>query len=158
MRDFITLVDDESWKEFMPKDVTKDLFRQLLKYYDEDVIVGAGLRIRRMARAADELPPTQRVLRIAEIFGLFRNPDKETVLTPWRVVNMHLSDMLGGFCFYDETFQHPDGLLDEPRLIDRGDASETVLLYNPQSKPNTTGEQADYEIRNLWEVPELLEQ
>lgn len=133
MRDFITLVDDESWKEFMPKDVTKDLFRQLLKYYDEDVIVGAGLRIRRMARAADELPPTQRVLRIAEIFSLFRNPDKETVLTPWRVVNMHLSDMLGGFCFYDETFQHPDGLLDEPRLIDRGDASEAVLL-NPEAR------------------------
>lgn len=133
MRDFITLVDDESWKEFMPKDVTKDLFRQLLKYYDEDVIVGAGLRIRRMARAADELPPTQRVLRIAEIFSLFRNPDKETVLTPWRVVNMHLSDMLGGFCFYDETFQHPDGLLDEPRLIDRGDASEAVLL-NPDAR------------------------
>ena len=133
MRDFITLVDDESWKEFMPKDVTKDLFRQLLKYYDEDVIVGAGLRIRRMARAADELPPTQRVLRIAEIFSLFRNPDKETVLTPWRVVNMHLSDMLGGFCFYDETFQPPDGLLDEPRLVDRGDASEAVLL-NPEAK------------------------
>ena len=133
MRDFITLVDDESWKEFMPKDVTKDLFRQLLKYYDEDVIVGAGLRIRRMARAADELPPTQRVLRIAEIFSLFRNPDKETVLTPWRVVNMHLSDMLGGFCFYDETFQHPDGLLDEPRLVDRGEVSDAVLL-NPDAR------------------------
>lgn len=133
MKDFIGLVDDESWVEFMPKGVTKELFRQLLKYYDEDVIVGAGLRIRRMARAADELPPTQRVLRIAEIFSLFRNPDKETVLTPWRVVNMHLSDMLGGFCFYDETFQHPDGLLDEPRLVDRGDASEAVLL-NPEAK------------------------
>ena len=133
MRDFITLVDDESWKEFMPKDVTKDLFRKLLKYYDEDVIVGAGLRIRRMARAADEMPPTQRVLRIAEIFSMFRNPDKETVLTPWRVVNMHLSDMLGGFCFYDETFQHPDGLLDEPRLVDRGGPSEAVLL-NPDAK------------------------
>ena len=91
------------------------------------------MRIRRMARAADELPPTQRVLRIAEIFSLFRNPDKETVLTPWRVVNMHLSDMLGGFCFYDETFQHPDGLLDEPRLVDRGDASEAVLL-NPDAR------------------------
>lgn len=133
MKDFIGLVDDESWVEFMPKGVTKELFRQLLKYYDEDVIVGAGLRIRRMARAADELPPTQRVLRIAEIFSLFRNPDKETVLTPWRVVNMHLSDMLGGFCFYDETFQHPDGLLDEPRLVDRGDASEAVLL-NPDAR------------------------
>ena len=133
MKDFITLVDDESWKEFMPKDVTKDLFQQLLKYYDEDVIAGAGLRIRRMARAADEMPPTQRVLRIAEIFSLFRNPDKETVLTPWRVVNMHLSDMMGGFCFYDETFKHPDGLLDEPRLVDRGDVSDAVLL-NPDAK------------------------
>lgn len=133
MRDFISLVDDESWTEFMPKDVSKDLFRRLLKYYDEDVIVGAGLRIRRLARAADELPPTQRVIRIAEIFSLFRNPDKETVLTPWRVVNMHLSDMLGGFCFYNESFNHPDGLLDAPRLIDRGDASEAVLL-NPEAK------------------------
>ena len=133
MRDFISLVDDESWTEFMPKDVSKDLFRRLLKYYDEDVIVGAGLRIRRLARAADELPPTQRVIRIAEIFSLFRNPDKETVLTPWRVVNMHLSDMLGGFCFYNESFSHPDGLLDAPRLIDRGDASEAVLL-NPEAK------------------------
>lgn len=133
MNDFITLVDDESWEEFMPEGVTKDLFRRLLKYYDEDVIVGAGLRIRRLARAADELPPTQRVMRIAEIFGLFRNPDKETVLTPWRVVNMHLSDMLGGFCFYDETFNHPDGLLEAPRLIDRGEASDAVLL-NPDAK------------------------
>lgn len=133
MRDFISLVDDESWTEFMPKDVSKDLFRRLLKFYDEDVIVGAGLRIRRLARAADELPPTQRVIRIAEIFSLFRNPDKETVLTPWRVVNMHLSDMLGGFCFYNESFNHPDGLLDAPRLIDRGDASEAVLL-NPEAK------------------------
>ena len=122
MKDFITLVDDESWAEFMPKGVSKALFRRLLKYYDEDVVVGAGLRIRRLAKAADELPPTQRVMRIAEIFSLFRNPDKETVLTPWRVVNMHLSDMLGGFCFYDETFRHPDGLLDEPRLVDRGGA------------------------------------
>lgn len=133
MRDFISLVDDESWKEFMPEKVTKDLFRQLLKYYDEDVIVGAGLRIRRMSKAADELPPTQRVLRIAEIFSLFRNPDKETVLTPWRVVNMHLSDMLGGFCFYDDTFAQPDGLLDEPRLIDRGEVSDAVLL-NSEAK------------------------
>lgn len=133
MRDFITLVDDESWAEFMPKGVSKALFRQLLKYYDEDVIVGAGLRIRRLARAADELPPTQRVMRIAEIFSLFRNPDKETVLTPWRVVNMHLSDMLGGYCFYDETFRHPDGLLEAPRLVDRGDVSASVLL-NPDAR------------------------
>ena len=93
MADFITLVDDESWQEFMPKTVDKPLFRKLLKYYDEDVVIGAGLRIRRMAKAADELPPTKRVQRIAEIFSHFRNPDKETVLTPWRVVNLHLSNI-----------------------------------------------------------------
>lgn len=102
MADFITLVDEESWQEFMPKTVDKPLFRKLLKYYDEDVVSGAGLRIRRIAKAADELPPTERVKRIAEIFSHFRNPDKETVLTPWRVVNLHLSNMMGGYCFLNE--------------------------------------------------------
>ncbi|MFR9065860.1 MAG: hypothetical protein ACLVJH_02020 [Faecalibacterium prausnitzii] len=43
MADFITLVDEESWQEFMPKTVDKPLFRKLLKYYDEDVVSGAGL-------------------------------------------------------------------------------------------------------------------
>ena len=104
MADFITLVDEESWQEFMPKTVDKPLFRKLLKYYDEDVVSGAGLRIHRMAKAADELPPTERVKRIAEIFSHFRNPDKETVLTPWRVVNLHLSNMVGGYCFLNEQF------------------------------------------------------
>lgn len=104
MTDFITLVDEESWQEFMPKTVDKPLFRKMLKYYDEDVVSGAGLRIRRMAKAADELPPTERVKRIAEIFSHFRNPDKETVLTSWRVVNLHLSSMVGSYCFLNEQF------------------------------------------------------
>jgi hypothetical protein len=133
MKDFVTMVDDESWAEFMPKGISKALFNKLLKYYDEDVVMGAGLRIRRMAKAADELLPTQRVQRIAEIFNHFRSPDKETVLTPWRVVNLHMSDMLGGYCFYDEGFAQPDGLLDEPRLVDRGDVTADLFL-NPEVK------------------------
>lgn len=127
MVDFIGLVDDESWQEFMPKGVSKPLFRKLLKYYDEDVVSGAGLRIRRMARAADDLPPTKRVQRIAEIFSYFRNPDKETVLTPWRVVNLHLSNMIGGYCFLNEQFDAQD-VLDEPRLVDQGDVTEDIFL------------------------------
>lgn len=115
--DFVDLVDDESWNEFMPEGVSKSLFKKLLKYYDEDVVVGAGLRIRHMARAADELPPLRRVQRIVEILSLFRNPDKETVLTPWRVVNMHMGDSLGGYNFYSTDFL-PDGALDDPRWID----------------------------------------
>lgn len=127
MADFVDLVDDESWEEFMPRNVTKGLFRKLLKYYDEDVVVGAGLRIRHLAKAADELPPTRRVQRIAEIFSLFRNPDKETVLTPWRVVNMHMGDTVGGYNFYGEGYP-TDGVLDTPRLIDNGDVTADLFL------------------------------
>ena len=132
MADFITLVDEESWQEFMPKTVDKPLFRKLLKYYDEDVVSGAGLRIRRMAKAADELPPTERVKRIAEIFSHFRNPDKETVLTPWRVVNLHLSSMVGGYCFLNEQFD-PQEVLEEPRLVDQGQVTEDIFL-NPDAR------------------------
>ncbi len=132
MADFITLVDEESWQEFMPKTVDKSLFRKLLKYYDEDVVSGAGLRIRRMAKAADELPPTERVKRIAEIFSHFRNPDKETVLTPWRVVNLHLSNMVGGYCFLNEQFDSQE-VLEEPRLVDQGQVTEDIFL-NPEAR------------------------
>ena len=132
MADFITLVDEESWQEFMPKTVDKPLFRKLLKYYDEDVVSGAGLRIRRMAKVADELPPTERVKRIAEIFSHFRNPDKETVLTPWRVVNLHLSNMVGGYCFLNEQFDSQE-VLEEPRLVDQGQVTEDIFL-NPEAR------------------------
>lgn len=128
LEQFIDIVDDESWKIFMPEDVDKSLFRKMLVFYDQDVIEGAGLRIRRMAKAADEMMPTQRILRIAEIFACFRNPAKETVLTPWRVVNMHLGDTIGGYNFYKEGYPQNDGLLEEPRVIDHGKVTEDVFL------------------------------
>ena len=126
--DFISIVDDASWKEFMPKEVDKNLFKKLLVFYDEDVIEGAGMRIRSLAKAADEMMPTQRVMRIAEIFSYFRNPAKETVLTPWRVVNMHMGDTVGGYSFYKEGYPLTDGLLDEPRLIDNGAVTDHLFL------------------------------
>lgn len=125
LKDFVKLVDDESWQEFMPRDLKKDLFLDILRYYDQDVVVGAGLRIRKMAKAADELPPTLRAQRIVEILSKFKNPDKETVLTPWRVVNMHMGDILGGYNFFDE---HYHAQLDEPRFLDKGDVSTDVFL------------------------------
>lgn len=109
---FTTYVDDKSWEEFMPKGVTKDKFNQFIEYYDKDIFIEAGNQIRRKAKAADELLPTERVMRIAEIFSSFKNPDKETVLTPWRVVNKHLGDTLGGYNFYSEK----DELLDEDKI------------------------------------------
>ena len=102
---FANLIDAQSWEEFMPKDVTKQVFEKFKKYYEPDVFREAGKRIREMARAADKFTIEERIERIASIFNTFRNPDKETVLTPWRVVNMHMSDCLGGWCFYDEEFK-----------------------------------------------------
>lgn len=125
LKDFVNIVDDESWEEFMPKGLKQSLFLDILKYYDEDVVVGAGLRIRKMAKAADELPPTLRAKRIVEIMSKFKNPDKETVLTPWRVVNMHMGDMLGGYNFFDEDYIKE---LEEPRFVEQGDVSANIFL------------------------------
>lgn len=117
---FVDVVDDSSWDEFMPTGVTKEKFKEFQKYYDEEVFIAAGRRIRNIARDADTLDPTERVIKIASLFSYFKNPDKETVLTPWRVVNMHMSDTLGGWDFWDE--QHQD-TLDSPRFVDRGDVT-----------------------------------
>ena len=123
---FIDVVDDSSWNEFMPKGVTKSKFKEFQKYYDEEVFIAAGRRIRNISKEADTLDPTERVKKIAGLFSYFKNPDKETVLTPWRVVNMHMSDCLGGWCFYSETFSE-DGRLDEPRFVDRGRVTADVF-------------------------------
>ena len=129
---FVELVDDESWNEFMPKGVTKAIFRKFIKYYDKDVFVAAAKEIRLKAKRADGLLPTDRVQQIALIHSKFKNPDKETVLTPWRVVNMHMSDCLGGYCFYDESFSE-DGKLDIPRFVDQGKVTVDTLS-NPDAR------------------------
>lgn len=121
---FADIVDNASWKEFMPQDVTKRVFAKFKKYYDPDVFREAGKRIREMARAADKFTIEERILRIATIFNTFRNPDKETVLTPWRVVNMHMSDCLGGWCFYDKDFKD---MLDIPRYISHHGVTDNVF-------------------------------
>ena len=103
---FTSQVDDKSWEEFMPKGVTKELFRKFSKYYDQDVFIEAGKIIRQRVKKLDTEDPIDRVEHLAEIFGTFHNPDKETVLTPWKVVNMQLGMTLGGYCFYDNQYKY----------------------------------------------------
>lgn len=124
---FCDLVDDLSWEEFMPKGVTKEIFGQFKKYYDSDVFRESGVKIREMARAADKLSIEDRIERISSIFATFRNPDKETVLTPWRVVNMHLAQSLGGWCFYDKDYNEQ---ILEPELIKQNEITDEVLKKN----------------------------
>ena len=125
---FTQLVDAQSWEEFMPRGVTKQRFNAFKKYYDPDIFTAAAKRIRAMARAADRLYIEERIERIAAIFATFRNPDKETVLTPWRVVNMHMNDTLGGYTFYNDDFTET---IEEPRFVDRGDV--TAEVFTPDS-------------------------
>lgn len=126
---FASLIDPQSWEEFMPKGVTKQKFNSFKKYYDSEIFCAAGKRIRALARAADKLSIEERIERITDIFSTFRNPDKETVLTPWRVVNMHLGDCLGGYNFYDTEYQN---VISEPRFIDKGEV--TAEVFSPESR------------------------
>lgn len=124
------VIDNASWEEFMPKGITKETYKKFAKYYEQDVFIAAGRQIRNMALSADKLGPTDRVKKIAEIFSMFKNPDKETVLTPWRVVNMHISDSLGGYNFYNEEFTNT---IDEPIFVDRGNVTKDIFK-NEDSK------------------------
>jgi superfamily II DNA or RNA helicase len=118
------LIDDLSWDEFMPKGVTREIFNKFSKYYDKDIFIAAGRRIRTISKAADELEPTERVLKISNLLSTFKNPDKETVLTPWRVVNMHLSQTLGGYVFFDDKFEKS---LEQPVLVENKDVTKKVF-------------------------------
>ncbi len=127
---FTNLVDDASWQEFIPQPqiVTKEYFNRILKrYYDPEVFAASGRKIRDLAKAADGKSVEERIERITSILGTFRNPDKETVLTPWWVVNRHLGSTVGGWCFYDDRFEFHSS---EPRFIDRGEVTARVFKYD----------------------------
>ena len=119
-----SLVDSKSWAEFMPTGVTKAMFKQFIKYYDPDVFIAAGRKIRAEAYNADSLLPLERLQKITMLLSCFKNPDKETVLTPWRVVNMHMSDCLGGYDFFDEAHNEQT---QQPRFVNRGEATAKTL-------------------------------
>lgn len=125
INDFADNVDDVSWKEFMPSGVTKDKFKEFIKYYDEDIFTVAARRIRDTVKQADELEPLERINEITRLFSCFKNPDKETVLTPWSVVNRHLGDCLGGYRFMK--FEPNEELLENPEFIDQGQVTQDTL-------------------------------
>ena len=52
---FIKLVDDQSWEEFMPKGLTKAMFKKFTRYYDNEVFIEAGRIIRNKAKSYDKL-------------------------------------------------------------------------------------------------------
>lgn len=129
LENFVDLIDNQSWEEFMPRGVTKELFAEFAQYYDPDMFRAVGRNYRDLVRAADRLAPMERTREVARIFSYFRNPDKETVLTPWRVVNMHIGDCIGGQVFYEDDMT-TESL--KPRFVSHGEVTNCVF-----KDPNT---------------------
>ncbi len=124
LQEFINDIDKDSWEQFMPKGFTKDHFKKIGKFYNNDAFIASVADILNRAKACDRLGVKERVEAVANLLSTFHYPDKETVLTPWRVVNLHMSGTIGGYDFYDE--QH-EAVLAEPRLVRQDGVTDRVL-------------------------------
>ena len=166
---FIELIDDESWQEFMPVGLSKDWFKkEFAQYYDEDVFRAVAHSIRAKAFDCDNLLPTERIQASTEIFSTFKNPDKETVLTPWNVVNKHLTLAFGGhdFCSgtLDKTGRKPEWkskdvdtsiwLQDDTKILEINSKSGLYPLlaaYNVYSRQLIKNKKPEEKVaQNIW--------
>ncbi|MDT2817540.1 Eco57I restriction-modification methylase domain-containing protein [Vagococcus lutrae] len=129
---FVDEVDEVSWNEFMPDKVTKKMFKRYAKYYDNEVFIEAGRIIRTKAKSYDTLDYTERTEKLAQLFSTFKNPDKETVLTPWRVVNMQLGETIGGLCYFDDDYKY--SVLNGKNIIRWKDKDVTEDVYRNDTK------------------------
>ncbi|MDO4949595.1 MAG: Eco57I restriction-modification methylase domain-containing protein [Bacteroidales bacterium] len=147
------VIDLESWSIFMPEGFTKPIFAQAAEYLEEEGIIVIADSIIKDAQAADLLPVGQRVREIATMLKVFHFPDHETILTPWRVVNMHMGDTLGGFNFYDETYRNSIAV---PRWIEAPDGVTEKVFKEPATQileiNSKSGVYPLYLAYTLWRV------
>lgn len=127
---FLRNIDPDSWREFMPKGITLALFKRLKHFYREDIFVATAKAIVERLHKADTLPTAERVAEIADILSDFCYPDRETVLTPWRVVNRQMADTLGGYCFFNERY---DKTIREPRFVYHEGVTNRTFM-NPKAR------------------------
>lgn len=152
-------VDDESWSVFMPKGLSKDDFRSIKHLYNDRCLADSARLISENTQKADEMSIVHRIPAIAHIIEQFRFPDKETVLTPWRVVNMHLADTVGGWCFYDGDYANE---ISEPRFVDT-EVSKNIFANDSKvleinSKSGLYPLYAAYSLfrQRLEQIPQLM--
>ena len=131
---FTNLVDTESWAEFMPNGVTKEKFTEFKNFYDRDIFRDACNKVRERAKAADKLSVFERMNEITTLFESFKNPDKETILTPWKVVNMQLQFSCGGYQLYNENnVLNHTYKIDELSYKDNGEITKRVINVNAKN-------------------------
>lgn len=127
---FIKNIDNASWEEFMPREWTKTDFLKVAHVIKNERFIAWAESIFEKVNALEGKPVDERVNGIADIISEFRYPDKETVLTPWRVVNMHLSDTVGGYDFFGEKHRDED-LLSEPRFVGEDREVTKRVFFTP---------------------------
>lgn len=130
---FIKNIDNASWEEFMPREWTKTDFLKVAHVIKNERFIAWAESIFEKVNTLEGKPVDERVNGIADIISEFRYPDKETVLTPWRVVNMHLSDIVGGYDFFGEKHRDED-LLPEPRFVGEDREVTKRVFFTPEPK------------------------
>ena len=122
---FVRDMDAEDWKQFMPKGFDQKIFLEIEHLFNNDYFISATQMILEDTRLADQLPVEERVIKMAHILQRFHYPDKETVLTPWRVVNLHMTTTIGGYSFYtDDSFEKE---ATEPHLVRQDGITDDVF-------------------------------
>ncbi len=124
------IIDQASWEEFMPKGFTKGMLKQIAHLIKIDVLIASAEKTIQEAKDADALSVEQRALKISRMLSRFHYPDKETILTPWWLVNRHMSETIGGFDFFGENDKIP---IDEPRFVDHGGVTSDVF-FDPDAR------------------------
>jgi superfamily II DNA or RNA helicase len=152
------IIDDKSWAEFMPKGFEKSgngvSWENLKKFYNRDVFEGACNEIQARVQKMDSMEVLERVAAVANLFSSFKNPDKETILTQWSVVNRQYADTLGGLRFVDNSglwyCKDTRGVSEVCSYSDYLDSKDTVnpLILDPQWT------EVDEDLQKFWESAE----
>ena len=117
LQQFVANMEKDDWEQFMPRGYTQDKFLEMQHLFNNDFFITSTQLLLEDTHEADTLPVSERVSKMAHILQRFHYPDKETVLTPWRVVNLHMTETIGGYSFYKD-----DKFLKEsfaPQLIEQ---------------------------------------
>ena len=102
LQQFVSDMDKADWEQFMPRGYTQEKFLEMQHLFNNDFFITSTQLLLEDTREADTLPVSERVSKMAHILQRFHYPDKETVLTPWRVVNLHMTETIGGYSFYKD--------------------------------------------------------
>ena len=129
LKQFVNDMEVNDWEQFMPRGYSQADFLKMEHLFNNDFFITSTQLLLDDTRKADKLPVGERVSLMAHILQRFHYPDKETVLTPWRVVNLHMTNTIGGYSFYSDDKFLRETL--DPQLIQQDITND---VFSPDAK------------------------